>query len=64
MEYPSKRLPREEKVDVNDDKVIYYFTNYYQWDKVKDLLRDDPKRECSERWRVFIFEWMWRKSEM
>ena len=49
MEYPSKRLPREEKVDVNDDKVIYYFTNYYQWDKVKDLPRDDPKRECSER---------------
>ena len=49
MEYPTKRLAKDVVADVNDDKVIYYFTNYYQWEKVKDLPEDDPKRLCSER---------------
>ena len=48
MTYPTQYL-RNTRIDINNEKVIYYFTNYYQWDKVKDLEFDNPKRQCSER---------------
>lgn len=49
MEYPTKYLTKGTKIDINDERTIYYFTNYYQLDKVKDLPTDNPKRQCSER---------------
>ncbi len=48
MKYPTQRL-KNAKIDIFNEKVIYYFTNYYQWEKIKDLDFDDPKRQCSER---------------
>ena len=48
MDYPTKNLYNE-KIDINDEKTIYYFTNYYQWDKVKNLPETDSKRLQSDR---------------
>lgn len=48
MDYSAKYLSKNDKIDINSDD-IYYFLNYYQWNKVKDLPRDNQKRVNSSR---------------
>ena len=44
----AKFLGKNDKINV-DAKVIYYFFTYYQWEKVKDLDKEDKKRKNTIR---------------
>ena len=43
MDYSAKYLFQNNKINISSDD-IYYFINYFQWNKVKDLPKDDQKR--------------------
>ena len=42
MDYLAKYLSANDKIDINSSD-LYYFVNYYQWNKVKDLPKTDRK---------------------
>ena len=52
MDYPTKYLGKNDKIDVSS-RDIYYFSNYYQSSKVETMSPTDKRRESTERiWKL------------